>query len=254
MNESFIHNNRRGGTGASGRVRRRDPRKLAAIADAARVVMTARGIRLTQVGDVARAAGVAAGTIYLYAADKDALVGLALRSAAGVPLDTGDGPAADPGGLDAVVRRIMDTCLVWPVLAASADAPSDRSTLCAVLAEAYDLVARQRHLIAFLDRCAEELPVLAQAWHEDTRRAYFAALEGCLRRLADHGVVRRDVDLAAATRATLEMIVWMAMRRPRDRVPPNCDDQAARTTTLRLAFAALGVNGGIDGGADPQPS
>ena len=205
--------------------------------------MTARGVRLTQVGDVARAAGVAAGTIYLYAADKDALVTLALQSAAGVPLDDDQAQATDPAAFDAVVRQIMDTCLVWPVLAASADTPPDLETLQAVLAEAYDLVARQRHLIAFLDRCAEELPVLAQAWHEDTRRAYFAALEGCLKRFADAGVVRGDVDLAAAVRATLEMIVWMAMRRPRDRVPPRCDDDAARTTTLRLALAALRPGG-----------
>src|SRR5512147_460823 len=89
MKRSFIKSSR----AATRRGPRPAPGRLAAIADAAARVFTRQGFRLSQVADVAREAGVAAGTVYLYAADKTALLDLAIRAAArlGLPEDA-DGP------------------------------------------------------------------------------------------------------------------------------------------------------------------
>ncbi|MEO1089922.1 MAG: helix-turn-helix domain-containing protein [Pseudomonadota bacterium] len=240
MNDRFSQYSTGTPTAPTGRSRRRDPRKLIAIAAAARAVMTARGIRLTQVSDVARAAGVGAGTIYLYAADKEALVGLALRSAAEFPLreDT-EVVGVDSAELTRLVGEVVESCFVWPALRAAATTEPTPATVAVVFAEAYDLVVAQRRLIAFLDRCSSEVPAFAEAWHERTRRVYFRELEVCLARHAAHGVIRNDVDFGVASRALLEMIVWMAQRRVGDPVTPACGDDTARRTTLTLVMDAL---------------
>ncbi len=212
---------------------------MAVIAAAARRVMTARGVRLTQVADVARDAKVAAGTIYLYVREKDALVELALRDAGDLPLDQAELPLeADPSRLEGVVLQIVRTRFAFPALEAARKTRSSAG-LEAVFAEVYDVVYRWRHLVALLDSCSADVPLLARVWDEEVRRPYFTALASCLQNHADGGIIRADLDCAAAARALVEMIVYMAHRRRRDRVPPSSDEDSVRTTTLALAMAAL---------------
>src|SRR5512147_2921310 len=89
MKRSFIKSSR----AATRRGPRPAPGRLAAIADAAARIFTRQGFRLSQVAHVAGEASVAAGTVYLYAADKTALLDLAIRAAAGLRLAGGDVPA-----------------------------------------------------------------------------------------------------------------------------------------------------------------
>lgn len=202
-------------------------------------MFTRQGWRLAQVSDIAAAAGVAAGTVYLYAADKLALVDLAIRAAARVELPGEASLPARPD-LPATLRQALATRLSLPRLQAIADgAPLGPESLETLLAELYDLLSRERHLILLLDRLTPELAAVEQGYGQMLRGAAFARLTAAIARLAEAGHARRDLDREAAARAVLEMLAWMAMRRPGDPLPPACDDVTARRTALALAVAAL---------------
>lgn len=209
---------------------------MAAIADAACRVLTRQGWRLAQVADVAREAGVAAGTVYLYAADKPALRDLALRAAAGLLLPDGPAPADTAATLDAALGRI--TLPLAEELLDGTTQPED-GTLAAIVAELHDLLAREARLILLLDRLSLEDPAIYTAWQAGMRVRGFNAFAGAVARLAEAGLARRDLDLALAARAVLEMLAWMAMRRRGDAVPPPGDAAAARATAVALGIAAL---------------
>lgn len=217
------------------------PGRLAAIAEAAARVFTRQGWRLTQVADVAREAGVAAGTLYLYAADKAALLDLAIRAAAGIRLPSGDGPVT--GDLPAVLALALDPRLALPrsrAVAEGAVAATPRE----ILAELYDLLAREARLILLLDRLGAEVPEIGAAYRQGLRAEALRRFTAAIRALARRGAVRATLDPDMAARAVLEMIAWMAMRRRGDAAPPPGDEALARETTLDLAEAALAPQGG----------
>lgn len=229
-------------SGSPRRGPKRDPAKVAALAAASCTVLTAQGVRLTKVAHIAEAAGIAAGTVYLYAGEKSVLVELALRHAARMDLGADAGVSAlgpDAGRFETVSAEAVGARLVWPVLDRAAEEAPGAVGLEAILAEAYDLLAGERVLIALLDKCAGEVPAWRRLYAEGARRRYLAAFEAAIRRLAGAGLVRTDIDLAAGARSILEMLVWMAMRRPGDSRPPACDEAAARQASLALAGAAL---------------
>ncbi|ROP84562.1 TetR family transcriptional regulator [Stella humosa] len=224
---------------ASGRGRRRPQGRLAAVAEAAVRVFTRQGWRLAQVADVAAEAGVATGTIYLYAADKQALLDLAIRAAARLDLP---GEAALPAGADmaATLRGALGQRLALPRLAAVADGgPMGPETLARLLAEVYDLLARERRLVLLLDRLSPELPDMAETYGQAWRAPALGRFAAAIARLAAAGHARRDLDAEAASRAVIEMLAWMAMRRTHDPLPPAGDEAVARATALALAEAAL---------------
>lgn len=237
MNRSFI----KSGAEATRRGPRAAPGRLAAIAEAAARVFTRQGVRLSQVADVAREAGVAAGTVYLYAADKAALLDLAIRAAARLRLPgDGDGPAR--ADLPGTLAEALGGRLALPRLAAvAAGEAGDELTPPALLAELYDLLAREAGLILLLDRLGAEVPEIRDAYTAGLRDRALADFAAAIERLAARRLVRQDLDPRMMARAVLEMLAWMAMRRPRDSAPPPGDEALARATTLRLAEAALGI-------------
>lgn len=217
------------------------PGRLAAIADAAARVFTRQGFRLSQVADVAREAGVAAGTVYLYAADKTALLDLAIRAAARLGLPgPGDGPI-EPD-LSATLAEALGPRLAMPRIAAvAAGEAKGEATPGDLLAELYDLLEREAPLILLLDRLGADVPEIRDAYTTGLRDKTLADFTAAIGRLAASGRVRQDLDPRMMARAVLEMLAWMAMRRPRDSAPPAGAEALARETTLELAVAALGV-------------
>ncbi len=248
MNESFIQikqkpaaRARRQAGQPARRGPKRDPGKLKAIAGAACHVLTAQGLRLTQVADVAAVAGVAAGTVYTYVAEKEALVELAIRSAARLELPKGETAVRhSPARLKRVTAEAVAMRFQWPVLTAALSARARRkAALIPVLEETYDMLARERRLIALLDRCAQEVRVVEDLYLWGLRRSFLGDFETYIRLMARAGHLRRDIDTAAAARGTLEMMVWMAMRRVGDPEPPACDEEAARKACIALAASGL---------------
>lgn len=202
-------------------------------------MFTRQGWRLAQVADIAATARVAAGTVYLYAADKPALVDLAIRAAARLELP-GEAELPSRADLAATLRQALDARMALPRLQAVAEGGAiGPDTLETLLAELYDLLARERRLILLLDRLTPELAEVAEGYGLMLRAAAFGRLTVAFRRLAAAGYARRDLDPEAAPRAVLEMLAWMAMRRLGDPLPPACDDTTARDTVLALGVAGL---------------
>lgn len=226
-------------------MRRKHPDRLEAIAEAALALFTERGYRLTQVADVAAAAGVSAGTIYNYAISKEALLQLAVLRAtngldgAAIPL-----PPVDLAGVIAFIDGVLTPeTTVWPVLRRASEDPTQdyRQTLAAVVDESFAFLSRRCRFIWLLDRLSLE--------NDDIRRIHVLGaktryLTEMTRFLALH---RREEPAAvvAVARAVLEVLVWFAMHRHRDRLFPDLDDAAA----LRLARDFV-----LDGAAGRPPA
>ncbi len=129
------------------------PGRLEKIADAALAAFIARGFRQTQMVDAAKRAGVSAGTLYLYAENKDALFELALRRALG-RMPEEDALPLKAAGTAATLRWLAEEIPEregWPLLRAAlarAAAPKDGAAeIAGVIGEFFDAVSAQWRLI-----------------------------------------------------------------------------------------------------------
>jgi len=227
-------------------VRRAPDNRFQQLIEAATAVFISHGYSRTQMADVAAAAGVAKGTLYLYVESKEALFDLALRHAdvatpyaapANLPVRT------PPSGRTArYVRERMAATPASPTLhAALARRGAHRSPdeLSTILRELYRTMASNRTGIKLVDRCAADYPELARAWFSEGR-------EALLRQLAKYvelGIVRRwfravaDVDVAA--RLLLETVVFWAVHRHWDPSPQRFDPRGAEETIVQMLVRSL---------------
>ena len=224
-------------------MRKRTERRLETIVGAAVTVFSRTGYAAAQVADIARVAGVSVGTVYLYAASKEALFHAALQYAGG-----------KPAGEDALPLRFMDWSATrgllgelslrvarWPRLDAALASRSrpGKSALNAVAAELFDLIAGNRRLLRLVDACVGDIDALQGLYEIDIKRRYLLAMEQFVGRLAAPADVNRPV----LARAIVELTAWMAMHRHHDSRPIAATDEAIRAETLRQIAAMLGSVG-----------
>lgn len=221
--------------------RKRSDRRLEDVADAALNVFTARGFARTQVSDIARAAGISVGAIYLYASSKEALFQLAFARAKGDPLPEHRPVVADNmSDVAAALEAYVDATPRWPHLHAALRKPGKAAEdLPAILAELYDALADSAPLAALIDRSVLDVPELAAIFGERLKGAFIEDWTAFVSAGIEAGRLRRDLDPVAAARAVMEMIAWMAMHRLRDSAPPDITPQAARSAVVALGASAL---------------
>ena len=164
--------------------------KRTQILRAATDVFSAREFHTVPVDDVATAAGVGKGTLYLYVESKEALFDLVCRHADQPP----DGASAvsfpvrspKPGATLRYVRDELQRHRGVPALLA---ARARRRTsdvaaeIGAIVGELYDMLAANRRRIKLIDKSARDYPELAQLW-------FAGARSGVLELLADYLRVR----------------------------------------------------------------
>lgn len=205
-----------------------------AVAEAALVVFTTRGFRQAQMSDVAREAGVSAGSLYALVNDKEALLALAVLHAFGRDAAALERPLACAGVAEIAVRveAFIRDEVAWPVLERAVSEPTRPADapLEPVLREVFDLMARNRRLIWLLDRLALELEPFREVHIRGLKLPYLVDLA---RYLAAHACVPGDPALLA--RAVLESLAWFAMHRHRDlALPPISDDEAFATVATMI--------------------
>jgi AcrR family transcriptional regulator len=137
------------------------PDRFEQVIDAATRVFIELGYRRTQMEDVAKAAGLAKGTLYLYVESKEALFELALRYAdAPRPIQAPSTmPVATPekGSSLRAVRGRLSEKRRPPALSTALGrrvATDTRAELEAIVRELYSILYRNRTGIKLVDRCA----------------------------------------------------------------------------------------------------
>jgi AcrR family transcriptional regulator len=229
------------------------PDRLPVVIDAAARVFITHGYRRAQMQDVAEALGLAKGTLYGYAATKEALFGAALRYAdrvepmpevTALPLPTPrTGELADlvAGRLGAELPDLKLT----QALSRSGKprTPAEAADeLSAIVVDLYQRLARHRVAIKLVDRCATELPELAGVWLDAGRGAQMTAMEGYLRDLDAAGVLQIPGSVQVVARTVVELCVLWAVHCHFDPAPPqkaSIDDDAISATVAAMIARSL---------------
>src|SRR5439155_13307433 len=175
--------------------------RFPAVVAAALQVFITHGYQRAQVQDVADALGLAKGTLYGYARGKAALFAAAVRVADGheplpAPADL-PVPAPVAGDVAALIAgRLAGEVADLKLVRALADplpedaSPADlRAEFAGIVTDLYARLARHRIAIRLVDRCAPELPDLAQVWFGTGRQANVSGVQEYLARRERAGTV-----------------------------------------------------------------
>jgi AcrR family transcriptional regulator len=221
------------------------PRPVEEIAEAAARVFIAKGYREAGISDVSTALGMSHGAVYTYAKSKEALLYLALLrlarpdSLAGLEI-----PVAMPTAKDVVTAidtgNELDgfTGLIEALGGRRRDVPVAQE-FGVIIDELYGFIEQNRALLALIERCARDLPELAQFYFVRRRRAAFEKLGDYLRRRIRSGALRGVPDVPAAVRFITETVAWFAWHRVGDPDSAMLDDDACRRTVRHLLLTAF---------------
>jgi AcrR family transcriptional regulator len=225
--------------------RTRTPQRLADIVSVATEVFIASGgIHRAQMHDVAKAAGIAKGTLYLYVESKEALFDLAVRHADGpqVP-DQADLPIRTPapGTTLAHLRERLRTKGHFERLEAVLEDGTTPSAqqLREVLEELYGVLEANRVAISLVNASARDAPELAEFWFDAARKNVHQRLARYIGQGIRSGVFTAQHDVDVAARLVLETTMWFAVQRHRDPRPDPQSEQAVRRTIIDNLLRAL---------------
>ena len=199
----------------------------------------------TQMQDVARALGVAKGTLYLYVEGKEALFDLVIRHAdepgpVAPPVLPVPNPA--PGALAARVADRIQARGRFPALQAALSAPSiDAPAVHAALAQVHDVLSANRTAIRLINIAARDRPDLAEPWFAGARGVLLQGLTQLIERGVADGTLRPVPDTGTAARVVVETCMWFAVHRPWDPRPDGIPDATTRATALHMLAGGLGL-------------
>lgn len=229
----------------------------AVIAASARVFIT-HGYQRTQVQDVADALGLAKGTLYGYAQGKAALFAATVRYADGHELlpEPAELPVPAPadGEIAALVAgRLAGEARDMTLAHALAESmPPDatsahyRAELGGIVTDLYARLARHRIAIKLVDRCAPELPELAEVWFGGGRHAHVNDIEDYLLRRQRAGTVNLPGAAPLVARTIVELCALWAVHYHFDPAPAlhtnphpgSIDDTAVAAMLAELVVRA----------------
>ncbi|WP_327066640.1 TetR/AcrR family transcriptional regulator [Kitasatospora sp. NBC_01302] len=229
-------------------------RPLEEIADAAVAVFLERGFRPAGISDVAAALGLSHGAVYTYAKSKQALFHLALTrvlqpgAVGGMAVPV---PSPSAGEIIALVESWAGDQSGLALLTEAASGPSESSgqrssaaEVEALVDELYTFVERNRVALQLVERCAEELPELAQWYFVQRRRSTIELIGAFLATRIEAGLLRPVPDVPVAARFIVETVAWFAMHRHGDPDSRMLADDDCRRTVRHLLVAAFPTTGG----------
>lgn len=217
------------------------------LVEAAFEVFCRQGFERAQVADVAKAMGVAVGTIYLYVEGKEALFDLVVRHTASDDPEWLDDieipvPAPTPGSTVEFLREVFGRKGQWPHLEAALQtvrAVDPRTELDGVVREQYRLMTRHRRGLVLLMRSALEYPGLAEVFVLGLRKRLLEGLGHYLRARIASGQVRPLADIAATAAVLTQTIAWANLQRPFDPGLNAFAEQTVEDATVDLIVSGL---------------
>ncbi len=226
--------------------RRIPEHRLKDLIDTATRVFIAQGYRRTQMADVAKAMGVAKGTLYLYVESKHALFDAVLRHAdtqlpapgeVDLPL-----PTPEPGSLLRALLERLSEEVVPPALRRALGrrrAIDPRAELEEILRELYATASRNRTAIKLIERCGHDHPELASVFFIEARMAQLETIERYLASRASEGQLVQRPDTNLAARFIIETITTWAIHIHWDPAPQLIDPRDAEDMTVHFLLAGL---------------
>lgn len=209
--------------------------RFATLVAAGTATFVAHGYRRTQMQDVADALGVAKGTIYATVSGKEALFLACVRYAddlepapdlAAWPL-----PAPDDGELLALVTgRLTEVAELALHGVADAEPGSPEAEIELIVTDLMSRLTRHRRAIKLVDRCAPEIPELAELWFGTGRSQLVGELRDYLVLRAEQGLLKPVPDPAlwdVLARTIVESCVLWAVHLPWDPAPTAFRSAAA---------------------------
>lgn len=222
--------------------------RFSALIEAGTATFVAQGYRRTQMKDVADALGVAKGTVYAAVASKEALLHACVRFADGIetPPDPSTWPLPTPGPhdlVDLVSDRLGEVADLALLHVEEVPRGSAADELSVIVSDLVQRLARHRHAIKLVDRCAPEIPDLAKVWFGAGRAGLVDALRDHLDRRAAQGLVRSGelpADQGIVARTIVETCVMWAVHLHWDPAPKpfrtdRSDDDLARVLSSLFA-------------------
>jgi len=222
-------------------------KRLKELAEAALGILCRDGYERCQVADVARAMGVAVGTVYLYVESKEALFDLVVRYAA-IPgddwLDEIQTPVKTPppGATLDFLKSGFGEQAEWPVLLAALEKKKPKDSVAElreVLAEQYELMRLHRRVLTLLTRSALEFPGLAQVFVTGLRDRLLRLLAALLEKRATAGLLRTAPDYAATAAVMVQSLVWANLQRYADPALAALQDETVEKATLDLLVQGM---------------
>ena len=222
------------------------PDRLPAVIDAAVGVFVTHGYRRTQMQDIADALGLAKGTLYGYAANKEALFAAAVRYGDGrEPLpDISALPMGAPGVGELAALVTERLAAEVPDLALTkalgrrrrpSSVAETSAELSGIIVDLYERLSRNRVAIKLIDRCAPELPELGKVWSDTGRGDQMAGMEAYLDRRQRASLISLPGPVDLVARTTVELCVLWGVHchfDPAPLVSPMPYDDATVATTL----------------------
>ena len=222
------------------------PDRLQQLIEAATATFIAQGYRQTQMADVAKALGVAKGTLYGYVESKAALFDAAIRYADGhIQLPQADELPLKTPAPGATVRlleeRIAEEAAALALLEAAqvAECRDLGAELREVLADLYRRAHRNRFAIKLADRCSSEYPDLAGVWFGRGRWAQHELLIQYMHSRIEAGFMRSIPNVPIAARTVLETIAFWAVHRHWDPSPQSIEEDAVEDAVVDLLVHSL---------------
>ncbi len=220
--------------------------RLKALLECAQRVFIEQGYRRTQIADVAKALGVAKGTVYLYVESKEALFVACLRYAdQEAPLVSElELPLQAPSS-EELLRELEERLAGEAVPAELADALARQRVgdaggeLEGILRALFAASSRHRTVVKLIDRCGRDHPELAAAFYAGGRFAQLDALTRYLESRIRRGRFPRVPDAAVAARFVIETIATWAVHIHWDPAPQPIAPDLAEETVVRLLTRGL---------------
>jgi len=222
--------------------------RFTALVEAGTATFVAHGYRRTQMQDVADAMGVAKGTVYAVVSSKEALLLACLRYADGLeaPPEPATWPLPSPAGtelVDLVTERLGEVADLAIHRLGPKPADSAAAEIELVVTDLMSRLGRHHGAIKLVDRCAPEIPDLAQLWFGAGRADLVDRLRDHLAARAKQRLVRLTADPAhwdVVARTIVETCVLWAVHLRWDPAPAafrtsRPDDQVARVVASLFA-------------------
>ncbi len=226
--------------------RKRPEDRIERLVESATAVFTALGYRRAQMADVAKAMGIAPGTLYLYVESKEALFDLVLQCAQAGKLPWARPalpvPTPAPGATIAMVEKRIAGEQRFPALdeaLARRRVTDAQAEFEGIVRGLYRNLYRNRRAIKLVDRCASDYPELAAIWFKRGRRDLMVRLTEYLQDRRRRELLRPIPDPPVAARVVLETVVLFAIHRHWDPSPQVMEESTVEDTLVQILVYGL---------------